>query len=426
MKKEFIEGKLLALLKSIKLNMPEEYRAGSHFFIYDNGSPLFPFGCPQIKWWFEGRAYALIDEIALMLRIYEPSFQRFTKSGLSEFINDFLKSHALDPNLFNTHYINPQSTFNSLFEARSTQDIKTFGSIILKAILNEKSENNGNWLNIYSMPVNIHSLTFELGYEGISVIKNDDNEAWDKISKKYLGVNLRHNGEDLRKTVRKEYKTNIWVLCEEVGVKSVASHHAEIKVGAFFVVILSHFIIQNPQYMLKNSTEPRPIVFRYPSILNKDKTSSFGFPKSFNYPIYHQVDIMPDDLLSIRRWYDGFSKAPIATRKKILIAAHFMRAAMTNGGLISFMLYFTALDAIYGIKGNVEKSIIDGIRKTLGDDVWCKKAKKIYQLRNDIVHGGITSFEEWDEMDSYKKEFQTYPDGDMWKLACKCLIKFFG
>ncbi len=426
MKKESIEGKLLALLRSIKLKNSAGYLAGLHKFVFDNGPPFSPFGCPQVKWWFEDRANALINEIGLMLRIYEPSFQRFTKSGLSKFINEFLKSHALDPKLFNTHYLHPQSTFESLFEARSIQDIKEFGELFLTAILSEKSENNGNWVNIYSMPVNIHSPSFELGYEGISVIENDDNEAWKKISKRYLGVNLRHTGEDLRKTQRQEYKTNIWVICEEVGVQSVASHHAEIKVGAFFVVLLSHFIIQNPRYMLKNSTEPWPVVFEYPAISNKDTTSSIGFPKSFVFPVYHDVQILPDDLVSIRKWYDGFSKAPIATRKKLLIAAHFMRSAMTSEDLISFTLFFTALDAIYGIKGNVENSIINGIRKTLNDELWCKKAKQIYQLRNDIVHGGITSFEEWEEMDRYKKEFQSAPENDIWKLACNCMMKFFG
>lgn len=79
--------------------------------------------------------------------------------------------------------------------------------------------------------------------------------------------------------------------------------------------------------------------------------------------------------------------------------------------------YFVTLDALLGQRGSVEVSILAGLC-TLGlgaDQI--EKARWLFELRGEIVHGGRRYIEEWSKYGNYVRHFRTKPMRDVETLA---------
>ncbi|TOA16868.1 hypothetical protein CGK32_23515, partial [Vibrio parahaemolyticus] len=83
--------------------------------------------------------------------------------------------------------------------------------------------------------------------------------------------------------------------------------------------------------------------------------------------------------------------------------------------------YFVALDALYGKIGSVSKSIEQGVSCLPDSSHWNEKISWLFDLRNELVHGGSRYIEEWPKYMRYYRHFSTEPAIDIEKLAFHAL-----
>jgi hypothetical protein len=97
-----------------------------------------------------------------------------------------------------------------------------------------------------------------------------------------------------------------------------------------------------------------------------------------------------------------------------------------SSGIQEFFNFFITLDALFGVQGSFEESILGGVRRVFKDDAaWLSRGRKLIQLRNELVHGGSSSIATWPAYDDYVRHFRSEPLADVAIIATTSLREFF-
>ncbi|MEL7657257.1 MAG: hypothetical protein AAGU75_15280, partial [Bacillota bacterium] len=113
--------------------------------------------------------------------------------------------------------------------------------------------------------------------------------------------------------------------------------------------------------------------------------------------------------------------------QKCVVASHYINYGINaDEDLDRFIHLFIALDALFGKRGEVERGIKFGLKETFdGDSNWIKRASKLFDLRNELLHGGSSSISDWNELETYEKTFQTNPLDDVLEASLRAFANFF-
>lgn len=74
-----------------------------------------------------------------------------------------------------------------------------------------------------------------------------------------------------------------------------------------------------------------------------------------------------------------------------------------------------------GKRFSVEKSIIEGVKTLQNSNGEDEKIGWLFDLRNELMHGGSRYIEEWSKYLKYRSHFSSYPSDDIEKLAFSSL-----
>ena len=95
---------------------------------------------------------------------------------------------------------------------------------------------------------------------------------------------------------------------------------------------------------------------------------------------------------------------------------------MNADDIEAYINNFVALDALFGERGSVEASIEAGILSlALGADLE-QRVSCLFDLRNELVHGGSRYISEWPKYQSYVRHFKSQPLADVAKLARSAIL----
>jgi hypothetical protein len=134
------------------------------------------------------------------------------------------------------------------------------------------------------------------------------------------------------------------------------------------------------------------------------------------------VDLEINNIIieDIRAWYKKQSASLMSNRANR--GAQFIQYGLTrNTELDKFIHYFISLDALFGERGNVEESIINGISQ-VKYEMNINKVNKLYKLRSSLVHGGASYINDWKDIIDYKNHFKSEPLNDVQEIAMKSLV----
>lgn len=123
------------------------------------------------------------------------------------------------------------------------------------------------------------------------------------------------------------------------------------------------------------------------------------------------------DIENIKKWYINELQLDPDSKSRVTKCAHFINKGMNSCDIEAYIHYFVALDALYGKIGSVERSIQDGVEKLPQEDVWSEKIPWLFDLRNELVHGGSRYIKEWGKYMKYYYHFSSEPSIDIEKLA---------
>ena len=145
--------------------------------------------------------------------------------------------------------------------------------------------------------------------------------------------------------------------------------------------------------------------------------------KVIDNPLFHptsDINITPEILLCIRAWWAKFNSFTLEQKSRIKNGLSFYLNGLSGTEMTRFSNLYLFLDSIYGVNGNVENSIKTALAKKLPDtsedlisDFW--------NLRCDILHGGIDRVHRWKDFLKFLKTHSTDPTSCLNHLCNKII-----
>lgn len=429
MKLDDIFGKIIALTKGIYLQKSDCEYVREVQFIIDVGKLFYPLSGFKLTWWYGKSAVKCCMDIAAMAISFDSALKFGDNRAFYSIIMQFLENNALNGEFFNDTLVR-QKKVKTLFEARALNDITEFASRLWRSIYKALLNSTANWLVLYPFS-HINTKSFILDFDGISLMNVDDKDMWCRLCQKYPTAKYWNpeTGKcvDEKQSVFSRKAPSTWLICEtkgtELGVRVNASRLMRKFIGVFFSFVYEH----NQTVLHKSMAQPSVFSIQFPSepghIHSEQIIAGIG---TLLPPLLDEICLTSNSLKDISTWYQVSSSAPASKVHRAEVGAQFIQYGMVADGIERFIHSFIVLDALFGKRHKVEDCIKDGLQKVFkNNQMWENKIDKIYDLRNELIHGGVISIDDWKNLGSYRRTFGTEPLRDVISAATSSLRKYF-
>lgn len=416
---ERLLGQVLRLTKSILLRPEDKQARLSTQFMAgkDKGSGFS--GTMGLEWWFSDDYRDALNSVVMLLTKSSPEFLNCDQNSVSQVINETLQELCIDETVFNvdTIFFSPSQT---LFDCR-LGEVTKFAESILAAMKRKLSDIIGLRCTLYAIP-RVKTLSFAVADETLHVIAKDDQVAWQGLIDK--GYEFGHWSPASPKLVGQNDRAftpsrafDCVLVAEETGTQEGTKFSSTLRFRKLISVMLA-VASQSARYpFTKSMARPSEFCIQFPfrsapkgSIVRSDCGSLIPY-------FISDVSLGINEIEGVQRWYKEYSKCEQQTRQRIDKGAHFLNRAINSDDIESYVNYFVALDALFGKRGAVESSILEGISGLGVDSKFSEKASWLFDLRNELVHGGSRYVAEWPDYLRYTQHFRTEPLADVRSLA---------
>ncbi|NET08468.1 MAG: hypothetical protein F6K16_27975 [Symploca sp. SIO2B6] len=427
-------NKLIDLTKQIYLQEPPDNCVLPSRFLAGKRPRIF-LGSLGLEWWVTKRAHKCCEEIADMAISFEPQLQGGDRAEFCKIINTSLQENATNPKIFNVDSLVFRQV-NNLFEARAVKEVRDFASSLWSEISENLIKSIADWMILYPLR-QIKVQSFVLNFDGLSLLASNDKNRWQELSENYKVKTWDPStGIWKDKSEKSSWKDFVfvpsWLVCEISGTKSGARYIAGRRMRSFVAILFSYLDKQYTGLLLKSGADVASYSIQFPNKAAKInirwEVASIGEllpPLLLN--IGTQFIDVPDEAVSkVKNWYTQRSSVPELAQQRATTASHFTHRAVMFDELDRFLYFFVTLDALFGERHKVEKNIREGIKRTFpNDSIWEKRIEEIFDLRNELVHGGISSLSDWNRLDHYREYFQSHPLEDVKTAAMTALTTYF-
>lgn len=410
-KEEAILGKVVALTKAIYFKEPSELATGHQFRPGDGITRgIFRTSGLYIEWWLTNKSKRLIEDIVRLATEVNPKLLFGSRKSLTEAIVETLKDSAFNRNLFRPDEMILGGRVDTLFQARSIKNVQEFAKLLWKTINNNLSASISQWLVIVPLRRLICD-SFELGYDGISLISPNDATRWADLSTRY-SIEPDWNHSNLT-----------WLACEVYGTNQSARELAARKMRTFIGVMFSNLYQRDKSILIYTNAHPNSDSIQFPSLSSSESFTNYMAYIGPLFPSWgNDVKLSSTDINDIKRWYSDLQALPMEFQKRCTAAAHFLNYGIVSAELERFIHFFISLDALFGVRHNVERTITRALLDLhQTEPFWEYRSKRLFDLRSSLVHGGCTSIEEWDGFEGYRQHTNSEPSKDVTNAAMKAL-----
>lgn len=419
-----IYGKILALSKEYHFKKPSD---GYERQFFTGDGPL-PFSGIGLEWWITKRGLHILDDLTRMITASDPQLNGDPDS-FAKTIERVFETTIMDRALFD---------FDAVWrsEARTIFDIirlneRVFAQRFYPIIRNALLRSIAGWLVLVPLK-RITAPSFALGHDGISLLASADTKTWAEISPRYPDAPLWDPRTGKTQRDPPSFRGEIaetWLLCEVAGTQRGARRTAARKMRTFLSVLFSHAITTSRVFLKKSAAQAARYAVQFPS---KDSQVGVGYVWSGAQPLLPSISedlhVTPDLLEEVRSWYAKRDAAASELQKRATTASHFIHYGVMTDDLQRFIHFFVALDALFGIRGDVENTIVAGVTRSFHDSDpsgWTDRARRLFDLRNELLHGGSSVIEDWPGLEPYERHFRTEPLADVALAVLTALRRFF-
>ena len=428
MGQEALLGKIIALTKQIEFNSPVEKHRDSFLSGHRSSMQSFGFEGPGLEWSLLPKADQLCCEIAAISIRDCLELQAGDIKGLAKIVMQFFREHIIDGSFFLSCRIlsgEPVTVFDCIRDENKME----FAQRVWEHIYEMFSDAMTEWLILYPL-VKVQTASVDLGFDGISILTSKDISGWKIIKTDFPDLSNWNPEQGCRADNPSEgnlfQKPPSWVACRIVGTIDGVRREAERRLRVFLGVLLAHCTEQQPGLDQRSSAQPVSYSVQF---AGKDNRTHVGQKTAFIgtllHPLLREIEITPQNIEAVQAWYSRCEdKSELALRA--LSAARYYNYAFSADELTRFLYLYIALDALFGVRGKVEATIDTGIGKVFADEkLWIERAKFLFDLRSELVHGGSSYIEEWKDFDHYQQRFHKTPTEDAFTAATQSIIQFW-
>ena|GEM_PF-2037186 len=421
-------GKVLSLTREIRLRKPADQEGFLHQFIVGGtkGSPNT--SALIMSWYVTRKGYRISEDLAQMAISTTEGLQDGDIASFSPTILDAFQVLVADGSLFQFGKL-MQMNWESLFELRAIPHEMEFAQALWGRIGNDLENSLDTWLFLYPLP-RVNPVTFFLENEKVFIASISDPEIWDHFGKmgywdpgEWDPVTCQFRGRTITGTDLKWPST--WLVSQVSGTHSLAIKRASQLLGQFIAIVFSYLQRDKPWITRWSMADPERIIIQFPmSGSHMFEGPSISSVREICFPFAETIEFPAEVLDWVSGWYKTASNLPQESRNRMRVSAQFIHRALITNDEERFLNFHYALDALFGIRGKTETSILDGIAWTLANPNMQAKFKKLYDLRCELVHGGCFGIDSWRKYQAYRKHFDSNPKLDIQQIAMECLCSF--
>ena len=409
--------------------MDEEYFQSS-FLVSNNTARLNPFGNIGLEWWYTRKGYRTCDDLAKMIIAQNMLLSEGDYESFSNIIRDTIERNGLNEELFKTDIVF-KSEVENLLDARNIPDHKIFAVRLYEIIEKELTMALSDWMIIAPITT-ILSESYYFENLNIHLLSSKDIGYWQCVNSDYkssYGFNPADGKNFNSSIIPAAYKVpSNWIIFKTTGTEIGAIKKMEFLTRELIVLIYSLKVSSSCELNnLIENKNPR-YCFMFPKYEEKVGFNLQISPLPFIEPPFSTVTtIDPHDLKNIDEYIQSIQKLKPQHQKRFETATQFIHYGMlAYSNVEKFMHFYIALDAMYGEIYNVEESIKNGLLsiKNVDKDIEMK-SKKLYDLRNEILHGGCSRLEEWKGYSKYLDVFEVEPFEDLELICYRCIMNYY-
>jgi len=261
-------------------------------------------------------------------------------------------------------------------------------------------------------------ISFSIGSEGIDIINKSDKSPWAALlDQGYLLNELKQEDGsflDGRPSVFTQLSYDYYLIARSYGTSQGSKFISSLKLRKLLSVI---YAITDSNQRSKVAAKPHSYSLQIPNKSSSIRSISMSEIGEL-LPYYMADNVLGEDEVDeVAMWYETEQGLPNEQRNRISKCAHFINKGMNSDDIDSYIHYFVALDALYGRRGAVEDSIKSGVYLLPQSGSWKDKISWLFDLRNELVHGGSRYIKEWSKYMRYYRHFSSDPSRDIEQLA---------
>jgi hypothetical protein len=419
-------SQIVRLTKSILLRPADPLKPASAQFIAGKHPPfVFPSGGIALSWWYSEDTFNAIGSVATLLIDSAVEFKDCDVETVSDVVLKTLQELCLHKDLFDGDAVF-LARHEALF-ACHVAPVRHFSEQILQAMSANLRRCMGRRCTIYALP-RFKVPSFVVPGRWIRLIAKTDQAAWQKL----IDDGYQFNGwSPLRPALPgREDRTfsppgvfECVLVAEENGTERGTRFNSVLKFRQLGALLYATACERAPHRLHKAMARPFEFCVQFPH----NSYSEGNVTRRDCDPVmpYFVSDVLfvSEDVAAIAEWYARLDRCKDEHKRRIEKTAHFVNRGMNSDDIESYVNYFVALDALFGQRGSVEVSILAGVRALKLGASLTEKAPWLFDLRNEIVHGGSRYISEWPKYSRYTQHFRSTPMNDIRDLAHAALLR---
>lgn len=379
-----------------------------------------------VSWWYTKKSFKLVDDISFIITKNYEEFSGCDNECINALIKETLNEICIDNRIFNSSEVcfGKFSGKDTLFSCKNCNDTKLFASIIADELFSKIREKNIAWCIIYSVP-RLSGDSFSIPSEGLTVLNKTDKAAWTQLISggsywtdmwcPITGMYFQN-----KTTPFSGYPYDYIFVSEQMGTANGSKFSTSLKLKKLFSVIYSVVGIESDYLLHKCGADPFSICLQFPRKESMEGIHMGHIGELLPYYLDNYF-LTPNNIETIQNWYKQEILLEKESKNRIEKSAHFINHAMSAKDIEAYISYFISLDALFGERGSVEESIREGVNSLPSSEQWNDKISWLYDLRNELIHGGSRYIKEWPRYYNYYRHFRSKPDSDLKKLAFTAL-----
>lgn len=403
----------LSLLREIRLGDQPDGGRKTSFIAVDRGP--FVAGL-AITWWRTARADRNAQQLAA-------SYLERAERGHHELrhvvnlIHKTLQAHCLEPTVFKDVLAAREgSLFDRLAVAEA--DAVDYLHAGMQAQLQRES---GRWIAVHPL-YRIVGASTDLGFANLRIVRPDDEAYWRSLDDgRLLAEWSPLSGRLTGSTIGFNEKLfSAWLVGDYQGSKEGVRQRYQRDAQQAMAAVYAFWSEGQRRMRVAQQAQTH-------CLLLQDGPTHIGYELSglgLVYPCYGDENEVALLAPRIRAWNLARAALPAEAAQRLGNALCFVNLAMGSYDIAYYLHYFIALDALFGVRGKVEESIVDGVRRVSALAKAADKAAWLFDLRNELVHGGSRNVHEWPRYPDYLRHFDSEPERDIETIALDCLRRY--
>lgn len=419
MDKEKIHGKILALLREIKFKKVSSYDCFPTSFLIGNIG---------LKWWYTKKSFKIRNDLSKMIISYDKRFSDGDYEYFSTLIIDTIQNNGFNKELFNSDLVF-KSEADNLLEVSINSDYKNVSNKLYSIIENKLLSSIIDWMILFPLSI-IKSNTYIFESLDLALLSPSDAKSWEKIScdfKSSNGFNPSNGQNYSRSIIPAAYKTPFtWLILKTNGTEKGATRKLTFTVRELVAIVCSFKITSydSLQNYIENNTPRYCILFPGNDFVDFNlQINSTAFLQP-SFASHLEVDI--GTFKEIDSYLKSINSLTTESIKRFETATQFISyGLLAFSDIERFMHFYIALDALFGEKNDVEASIKKGLCLLNNIDKKIdEKADRLFDLRNEILHGGSSNLRDWKGYEIYLTLYDVDPFIDIELICYRSIVNY--